>query len=233
MFTAGHFSTQTSNHTFTWISSLVDSLNTTSRLWCAANSLTLCATRIGLFVRAPLHLDVVVLYNPRRQLLAAWTIVVVSSGPATICPTRSNPARQSLHRSQHKSLSCFASFRSTLSPSDVSTIQSPRLASSTPPTTQTAPKPNCGSGSARVSCSLRSRVATSSSLLSAQLLEMEACNVVVVGQCTLTHSSVLHSVTRSESGSKRQDTKSHSTHSVRSTQPSPENTLYKGSLYNQ
>ena len=81
-----------------------------------------------------------------------------------------------------------------------------------PPMTQTAPKPNCGSGDAYVFSCSRSRVATSSSLLLAQLLEMEACNVVVVGQCSVAHGSVFHSVIRSESGSKRQDTNTHSTH---------------------
>ena len=56
---------------------------------------------------------------------------------------------------------------------------------------------------------------------------------VVVGQCTFTHSSVLHNVTGSESGSRRRyTTHTACTRCALRQLPSLKNTLYKESQYN-
>ena len=74
--TAGHFFTQTNNHTRTSFLSSVVSLNTASCLRCAANSLTLRATRIGLIVQA--HPRAAAFHHLRRWSSATLSIVAVS-----------------------------------------------------------------------------------------------------------------------------------------------------------
>ena len=209
--TTGYLFTRTNNHTRTSSLSLVVSLNTASLLRCAANSLTLRATRIGLFVRA--HPRAALFHHPRRGSLATRTIVVVSLGPTTLCPSRSNCVRHNPHKSQHKSLSQFLAFRSNNHTSDPFDLTLPISSSRVlghHQKTRTAPKPICG-GALLAYIPIRVR---------ASPLRPHCCRPnrsiwkredVVVGQCTFTHSSVLHSVTGSESGSRRRYT-THSTH---------------------
>ena len=88
----------------------VASLNTASHLWCTANSLTLRATHIRLFVRA--HPRVAAFHHLRRWLSVTQFIVAVSLRPATLYPSLSNCSRLSTHASQHKSVFPFFTFRS-------------------------------------------------------------------------------------------------------------------------
>ena len=149
-----------------------------------------------------------VFHHPRRRSLATRTIVVVSLGPATLCPSRSNCVRHSPHKSQHKSLSQFLAFRSdnhTSDPFDLTLpISSSRILGHHQKT-RTAPKPNCG-GASLAYFPVRVRASPLRPRCCRPNRSMWKREDVVVGQCTFTHSSVLHSVTGSESGSRRRYT---------------------------
>ena len=84
----------------------------------------------------------------------------------------------------------------------------------------------CCGGVARVYYSLRSRVATRLRCCRPNCSRWKRV-VVGVGQCTMTHSSVLHSVTGSESESKRRDTNSLTAR----TQCAAHNLHFKNALY--
>ena len=209
--TVGHLFTRTNNHTRTSSLSLVVSLNTAPLLRCAANSLTLRATRIGLFVRA--HPRAAIFHHLHRGSLATRIIVVVSLGPATLCPSCSNCVRHSPHKSQHKSLSQFLAFRSdnhTCDPFDLTLPISSSRVPSHHQKTRTAPKPNCG-GALLVYVPICVRALPLRPRCCRPNRSMWKREDVVVGQCTFTQSSVLHSVTGSESGSRRRYT-TYSTH---------------------
>ena len=86
------------------------SLNTTSRLWCAANSLTLRATRIGLTVRARPR-AAVCHHRPRRWSSATLVIVaVLACKPATL--SRPRQLRPPQHSQFTVQVACSASLQS-------------------------------------------------------------------------------------------------------------------------